>query len=236
MKPTITIGITDCSKFANYERWIQSTEGFDVIRLNPKASNLDELNRCDAVVLSGGEDVHPRRYKREDYLTLCDDIDEVRDDFEWRVLDYTQTHGLPLLGICRGLQVANVYFGGTLIPHLPAFAKFDHSRTESGDKYHQVAVDPNSFLKNIIGGTAGEVNSAHHQSAARIGTGLVCNALSPDGVVEGLERQDKNGHPFLLLVQWHPERMADQESPLSGNIREAFLRAAQDVVMANSKA
>lgn len=228
MESKITIGITDCGKYENYRKWIQS-QGVEVLRLSHKESNLDEIRQCNGVVLSGGEDVHPRFYHCPEYVNLCDEIDERRDEFEWKVLDYTEQHRIPVLGICRGLQMANVYFGGTLLPHIPAFGKFDHSRTDSMDKYHMVSIDPNSYLRQIISGTTGEVNSAHHQSADRVGIGLVCNALSPDGVVEGLERPEYTGRPFLLLVQWHPERMKDHESPLSRNIRKEFLKAAGKV-------
>jgi len=224
MKSRITIGITDCSKYENYLKWIEKEAGTEVIRLSHLDNNFDDIARCHGILLTGGEDVHPRFYHKIEYLELCQEIDERRDEFELNVLAHAEKNQTPLLGICRGLQVANVYFGGTLLPHIPAFGKFDHSKNRSADRYHDVFVDPYSELKEIVTSPEGQVNSAHHQSADRIGKGLVPNALSPDGVVEGLERQDKEGHGFLLLVQWHPERMKDQESKFSKNIKEVFLQ------------
>ncbi len=228
MKEKITIGITDCSKYENYHRWIENDPGVEVIKLSYHDKNIGDISKCDGVILSGGEDVHPRFYDKNEYLELCEEIDEQRDDFEWKVLEHTEKNALPVLGICRGLQVVNVFFGGTLIPHIPAFGKFDHSRTGSVDRYHLVRVDPNSEFHSITGATSGEVNSAHHQAADRVGKGLVASALSSDGVVEAIER-DKRGSAFLQLVQWHPERMNNPDSAFSKNIRLKFVDACREV-------
>ena len=233
MKSQITIGITDCSKYDNYCTWIEGVGGAAVIRLSHHQNNFADIEKCDGVVLSGGEDVHPRFYNKKEYLAMCEEIDESRDEFEWKVLEYTEKNQVPLLGICRGLQVANVYFGGTLLPHIPAFGKFDHSRSGSTDRYHTVQVDPNSYLKEVVATSSGEVNSAHHQSADLIGKGLVANALSPDGIVEGLERENPDDRSFLLLVQWHPERMNDQGNPFSQNVKRNFLKAVQEKIQSS---
>jgi len=223
----ITIGITDCSRYENYQKWIEAEKAVEVIRLSHHQNNIEEIKKCHGVLLTGGEDVHPRFYDRNEYLELCHEVDERRDEFEWKVMDYTEENRIPLLGICRGLQVANVYFGGTLLPHIPAFGKFDHSKTGTDDRYHRVQVDPNSVLKQIVGRADGEVNSAHHQAADRVGKELVASALSADGIVEGLERQDRNDKGFLLLVQWHPERMKDQDNLFSKKIKGKFIAAVR---------
>jgi putative glutamine amidotransferase len=228
MKSKVTIGITDCSKYDNYHRWIAGEENVEVICLSHHENNLEDTSRCDGIVLTGGEDVHPRFYNKKEYLELCHEIDETRDEFEFRVLDRAEKNKLPLLGICRGLQVVNVYFGGTLLPHIPAYGKFDHSKTGTADRYHTIQVDPNSSLNEIVGGISGEINSAHHQSADLIGKGLVANALSPDGIVEGLEGTDMKDN-FLLLVQWHPERMIEQESAFSKMIKQKFIDGVRNL-------
>jgi putative glutamine amidotransferase len=140
-------------------------------------------------------------------------------------LEYTQQNQLPVLGICRGLQITNVFFGGTLIPDIPSAGKPDHSKIKGVDRYHAVNIEASSLLKKIAGEGEGEVNSAHHQGADRVGEGLRVNAVSADGIVEGLERQRTDGKSFLLLVQWHPERMTNQESPLVKNIKLSFLKS-----------
>lgn len=220
----IVIGITDCGSYKNYENWILKEPGVRVIKLSQKDNNIDDIKLCHGIVLSGGEDIHPRYYNREDYVPLCNEIVPERDAFEWKVLEHTVANNLPLLGICRGLQVANVFFGGTLIPDIPRFGKFNHSRFPDRDRYHQLIVDQDSQLAQIAG-VSGEVNSAHHQSADLIGKGLVANCFSPDGVIEGIERHRRADGPFLLLVQWHPERMTDQESPFSRKIRNSLINA-----------
>ena len=228
MKSSITIGITDCSKYANYEQWIMAEAGVKVIKLSPAENNLKDIEKCDGIILSGGEDIHPRYYKKPEYVDYCGEIDEARDAFEWRVLEYTEKKKLPLLGICRGLQVANVFYGGTLVPDIPAFGKFNHSKFPDKDRYHMIRVDADSELRKIAGSETGEINSSHHQSADLIGKGLVANSFSPDGVVEGIERKEKTGKPFLQLVQWHPERMTDLLNPFSRNIKMSFLDAVRN--------
>lgn len=221
----IKIAVTDCSKFDNYARWILEAPGVEVIKLGYKANNLDQLKKCQGVLLTGGEDVHPQFYGEPELLELChaDDVDESRDEFELSVMEYAQSNKMPVLGICRGLQIANVYFGGTLIPDIPTFGKFNHSKIGIEDRYHAIRVDENSLLFEIGRSKIGEVNSNHHQAADTVGNGLVANCFSEDGVIEGLERIDPPGLPFLMLVQWHPERMKDQSNVLAHRLRNKFI-------------
>lgn len=221
------IGVTDCNVFDRYARWTIKEEDIEVIKLSYKENNFTEVEKCQGLVLSGGEDVHPRFYNKPEYVPYClqDYMDEKRDEFELSLLDFAQKNSLPLMGICRGLQLVNVYYGGTLIPDIPSFGKFNHSKKDKKDRYHSVMVDPNSILNQIVKVEQGEVNSLHHQSADLVASELVANAMSPDGVVEGLERKNPEGKPFLMLVQWHPEGMIDQESPFTKNIQKSFLEA-----------
>jgi putative glutamine amidotransferase len=226
------IGITDCAKYLNYELWIKDQPGVDIIRLSYHENNFNDIERCDGIILTGGNDINPRLYNQPQFLAYCDqkDIDEKRDEFEWKVVQYTEEKQLPLLGICRGLQFVNVYFGGTLVPDIPAFGKFNHGKLNGRDRDHLIEVDPYSLLHKIVGNNNGEVNSAHHQSADMPGFGLVATAMSPDGIIEGMERKEAEGKSLLLLIQWHPERMTNQESVFSKNIRQHFLEAVRNNV------
>jgi putative glutamine amidotransferase len=228
----IVVGISAGRKYDNYLRWITGSVDVKVIRLGYDENNLEEIKQCHAIVLSGGEDVHPKYYNKPELVDKCnlDDLDEARDEFEWKILDHVRKNDLPLLGICRGLQLANVYFGGTLVPDIVSSGKPDHTKfATTQDRYHKVKISDYSFLKEIVGVEAGEVNSAHHQCADIVGKGLVVNALSEDDVIEGLELKDCKNKPFFLLVQWHPERMTDPNSPLTKNIRDKFLASIKAV-------
>ncbi|MGN6495026.1 MAG: gamma-glutamyl-gamma-aminobutyrate hydrolase family protein [Agriterribacter sp.] len=228
------IGVTDCSKYANYANWVLAyAPDVQVKKLTWRPSNLKEIKSCDGVVLTGGEDVHPRFYGRPDFYEYCykDDVSEARDEFEWKVLEYTEANHIPVLGICRGLQIANAFFGGTLIPDISTWGKYNHSKMpDDSDRYHQVTVDPASWLYSIIGEEKGSVNSNHHQSADQVGKGLVVSAFSPEGVIEAIERKDAAAGAFLCLVQWHPERMKDQNSNFVKNIRKAFVEECRKKV------
>lgn len=227
MKP-LTIGVTDCSKFELYNQWILDFHpSVSTLRLSVEDNSFAQIGRCHGIVLTGGEDVHPRYYSKPEWLQYCydDDVNEERDELEWKILSYSQVHSLPVLGICRGLQITNVFFGGTLIPDIPTWGKFNHGKLpDDTDRYHAVKVDPDSALFRIVQEKEGMINSNHHQSVGKVGHGLVVSALSEDGVVEALERREP-GSSYLSLVQWHPERMHDQESPFVKNIRRSFFEA-----------
>jgi len=239
-KSPVIIGITDCNRFENYAKWFEeATENVEVIRLSWKDDSFRHIERCQAVVLSGGEDVHPDFYGKPEYLPMLDpaEITVARDEFEFKVLDEAVRRKLPVLGICRGLQVANVYFKGTLIPDIPTLGKPSHSRTQNRDRRHSVEVTPGTQLHAMVQSQRGEVNSAHHQSADEVSNLLKVNAISEDGIVEGLEWKDPEGKPFLMLVQWHPERMDDrEESAFSKNIRHAFIHSIPQEIAVEPKA
>ncbi len=251
----ITIGITDCSKWKNYHDWLASSK-VNVIKLSSKENNFKDVDQCDGIVLSGGEDVHPKYYGKPSYWKKRKElklhVNEKRDQFELKVIARSVKKKKPILGICRGLQIVNVYFGGTLIPDIKPHLnpphrgglQVCHSKNEGYDQLHTIQVEKKSFLWEIInyapppnGGSwrgAGTVNSAHHQAADKIGKGLRVSAMAQDGTVECIERKSPKGKPFLLLVQWHPERMLspakslhqsgkDQKSPFSKYIKKEFL-------------
>ena len=152
------------------------------------------------LLLPGGGDVDPVRYG-EAMSPLCDPPDQALDALQLGVLDAFVKAGKPVLGICRGIQVINVYFGGTLIQHLPESPR--HSRMGGDvDKVHRVRAEGDSFLAALYG-TDFAVNSAHHQAVKALGQGLRIAAVSDDGVTEAV------CHESLPVwgVQWHPERM-----------------------------
>jgi len=232
-KYKVTIGITDCSKYENYSGWIQAAnDTIQIIKLSEKNQNFEDIKKCNAVVFTGGEDVHPRFYNKLEYVSYChqSDVNEKRDEFELKLMEYANQNKLAILGICRGLQLYNVFAGGTLVPDLPSWGKFNHAKLKNNkDRYHSVMLDPQSWLTNLVGTSKGSINSNHHQAADRIGKELVVSAFSEDLVPEALEWKDPEGKNFLALIQWHPERMDDQQSPFVVNIKNAFIKAAQEV-------
>lgn len=246
------IGITDCGdKHPIYEKWILSqnslvgTPHLEVIKLGYKFNNLHEIEQCDGIVLTGGEDVHPSLYNRPEFLSLCNPnfMDERRDEFEWKVCEHVFNKQIPVLGICRGLQLVNVFLGGTLIPDIPTAGKENHSKYYEGqDRYHNIEILHDSELSKITNIVFGDVNSAHHQSADIIAKPLKINALSDDRVVEGLEfdtaqltesnsvaeRSRSHRNHYLMLVQWHPERIINAEqNNFSYKIRQNFVEHIQ---------
>lgn len=227
MKQKIKIGITDCGKYDNYAKWILAArENIEVIKLSHEQNNVNKVEECNGIVFSGGEDVQPKFYGKPEYLSLLNpkEINEKRDDFEWQVIERSFSSQKPVLGICRGLQLINVFLGGTLIYDLPSVKnKFVHGKINGVDQRHAVNVLKDSLLYNITGSESGEINSAHHQSVDEPASELKVIANS-DSVIEGLEWKKPENKSWLLLVQWHPERMNDQQNPFASNIQREFIK------------
>ncbi len=157
------------------------------------------------LLLMGGTDVNPRRYG-ERAQPETEPPDDERDEIELRLIAEAIEKDLPIFAICRGLQILNVYHGGTLIQHLAATERHAARGPDPGAPVHDVGIEPGSLLSGIAGADCWRVNSRHHQAADKIGAELRVSARdSADGTVEALERADRR---FVLAVQWHPEDQA----------------------------
>jgi putative glutamine amidotransferase len=138
---------------------------------------------------------------------------------------------MPVLGICRGAQVFNVAMGGSLIPEIETAGFRSHRLGDDPGGVHGVSVMDGSVLLGVVGVKEGTVNSSHHQAVDAVGRGLRVAARSDDGIIEALEWDDPAGKPFVLLVQWHPERMGDTAGPFSRNLVERIASEVRAVRM-----
>lgn len=171
--------------------------------LPPQPGVTGVLDRLDGLVLSGGGDIDPARYGA-DRDPATDPANQARDDAEIELAREAIAAGLPLLGICRGLQVVNVALGGTLHQHLPALVGHEgHSPEQHGYGTHKVSVAAGSQLAGILGRTEASVPTHHHQAIDRLGNGLIATAWTDDAMVEAVEMAASA--PFMIAVQWHPE-------------------------------
>ena len=228
MSNRTTIGITDSRKYDDYSRWIaEASPEIDIICLSYKFDNLDLVVGCDGIILTGGHDIHPALYNKSEYLDMLDpeQIDAERDAFEIKVIKTALGMKKSLLGICRGLQLTNIYFGGTLIPDIPTIKGLNgHGKIDGQDQLHEIEVREGSLVSAITTLQKGTINSAHHQSAGVIGSGLVATAFSDGDIVEAMEWEHPENKSWLLLVQWHPERISDNYH-FSKLVRKAFLES-----------
>lgn len=161
---------------------------------------VDEL---DGLILIGGDDIPPSAYGQEPHETVKP-LPAQRYESERKLIALWLASGKPVLGVCLGMQFANVVSGGTLIQDIPSQVgtKIDHR------KYHDVQIEPDSSLAKILGVEEASVFSSHHQAVKDVGSGLKVIAHSEDGVIEALERVHGG---FGLFVQWHPEQMDDRQ-------------------------
>lgn len=227
----------DETKHENYVRWLKSSGDIDIVSISMDQDNLQELYTCDALVLSGGVDIYPLVYKgmRYDYPNVPENgFRKDRDEFEIMAFKQAQNRNLPVLGVCRGLQLINCICGGNLVQDLGVNGNIVH-KFGKNDKAHGVNVQSGTLLHDICKVSRTVVNSAHHQAINEIGQGLKVNCIADDGTIEGLERENKEGQPFLLGIQWHPERMYKfhlENSPLSKAIRDRFIEETKKSVIA----
>jgi len=159
------------------------------------------VGHLDGVLLTGGADMDPARYGADSEPGLGR-IEPERDVFELGLVDVAVADDLPILGICRGIQVLNVWAGGTLHQHVPDHARWDVPTNEIVDEVH---VEPGTVLHDLYGPTR-PINSLHHQTLDRVADGWRVSARSADGVIEALEWPGRD----VVAVQWHPEMLDDR--------------------------
>ncbi len=223
----MVLGVTDNLKpsFENYVQWIRRVApAAQIVKLSGSIGNIDELPRCDGIILTGGGDIHPKFYGREEMIDLMDDPNEARDEFEFAVVQQALQHEIPMLGVCRGMQVFNVAMGGSMIPDVQKAGYNDHSKGPGGHRTHSITVEPETILHSVVGSDRAEINTSHHQAVDRIGHSLRVSARSEDGLIDCMEWENPDKQPFILLVQWHPERMPDTNSPAAMGLLEKFMQ------------
>lgn len=174
--------------------------GARVRRLRPPFHS-EQLDRLDAVVIGGGAHVEPRRYAQQPAIEYV--YDEARDEFEWSMLQAVMQRELPVLGICRGAQLLNIFRGGTLYQNLPEDIPGLHLRRHVLAR-KRIAVVAETLLSRVMRVHDVRVNSLHMQGVRDLGRGLRISARDTAGVVQGIESAEPGAH-FLLGVQWHPE-------------------------------
>lgn len=188
----------------NYVAKITAAGGIPFLCLSADEEAIEAyLDQVQGVLITGGVDIQPGLYQQPQAPETVD-VDDVLDQQDLRLIAGALRRKLPILGVCRGIQVINVYFGGTLIQDIERItgkpSHRGHEDASLAERRHSVTIHAGSQLEALLGSSI-KVNTYHHQACDQIGEMLHATAFSEDGIVEGLEGDN------LLAVQWHPERM-----------------------------
>ncbi len=201
--------------------------GGEPVTIHPAAGDVAaRLVRFDGVLLPGGGDLAPHRYGATDTHASVYDVDDVQDAFDLEVARAALSSGIPMLAICRGLQVVDVALGGTL--------EQDMGGPDRAHRHivHPVAIRRGTLLEQATGAQKMEASCYHHQRVDRLGAGLEITARAADGTPEGLELPGAAG--WFTAVQWHPEDTAHQD-PAQQGLFDALVRAARETVGASRR-
>lgn len=189
----------------NYSRAVVQAGGLPVLvgNLDPNLADA-YLEGVSGLLLTGGADIDPSYFGQDPHPQLGH-VDPARDAFELALYRAAKARRIPVLGICRGIQLINVAEGGSLHQHIPALENtIQHAQGNRGDSLsHALTLEPDSRLAKSLGKTQWRSNSFHHQALDQLGKGLRVTARSHDGIIEALEGNDPEH--FVLAVQWHPE-------------------------------
>ncbi len=226
--------------YGAYTEWLKAADStielIDLYHL-PLDSALKVIDNCSGLLLTGGPDIHPGFYGRPQDTVKCNDgIDGKRDTLELMLVGRALEADIPILGICRGLQVLNVALGGRLYSDIPTDLPSDlrHRCLDKNNCNHEITVTEGSKLHMISQNTHGMVNSNHHQGIATIADNLTAIATTKDGVIEAVQWEYSDNKAYLLAVQWHPERM-EYGNPFSLPIALSFISAAYSAELIKSE-
>ena len=192
-----------------YVKAIEGAGGVPIIfPYTESAEAIDSLIAlADGFVFSGGADIEPARYGEETKPT-CEEIQYIRDEFDFKILKLALATDKPILAICRGAQLVNVEFGGTLYQDLPTERPSGTAHRVGGEQKaaisHPVQIVQDSPLRTLLGKNTIITNSFHHQAIKTLGKGLVTMATADDGLIEAVYL---DGEQYLAGYQWHPERL-----------------------------
>jgi putative glutamine amidotransferase len=214
----------------NYLQWLRYADPqvrYVVMNQYPWDSVGIIFNGCTGLLLTGGEDVYPGYYNQIQDTGRCDGFNHYRDSLEFLLIEQALQRKLPIMGVCRGQQILNVAMGGSLVVDIPTEIQTAvyHRCIDWQNCYHQVMILPENMLTAMGARSGDSVTSNHHQAVKRTADDLKVLAVANDGVIEAVGWKYPEGKPFLLGVQWHPERM-DTISPLSMPVARKFLEEA----------
>jgi putative glutamine amidotransferase len=217
---------------SNYIKWLKSVDpelSYRVMNQLPMDSVEIVFDNCAALLLTGGEDIYPGRYGQAEDTVNCGTINHYRDSLEFLLIDLAMENKTPVIGICRGQQILNVAMGGTLIVDIPTelHTRVYHRCYDWQNCFHDVTLIPNQQLAQLSGVMEGNVTSNHHQAVKKLADPFRVLATANDGIVESIGWKEPEGKPWLLAVQWHPERM-DSTNMLSRPLAEKFLVEARN--------
>jgi putative glutamine amidotransferase len=208
-----------------YSKEVEACGGLPIMIHYAYDTNIPQLlDLMDALIIPGGdEDINPKFYNQT-ITSPRVKTNDLRATFELNLAKQALDRDMPVLGICNGLQLINVLFGGTLIQHIPdrIISDINHEQPAPKDvPSHSITIEPGSLLYGLNNNQVDSVvNSTHHQAIDSVGKGLIVSATSPDGVIEAIESR---AHKFLVGVQWHLEY---QNTPLDRNILEKLVEIA----------
>ncbi|MCX7909070.1 MAG: gamma-glutamyl-gamma-aminobutyrate hydrolase family protein [Ignavibacteria bacterium] len=223
------VGSENYSKYCSYLKTINPNVSC-IDAYGTKVSEIPNLlKRADGLVLTGGPDINPKYYGREEDSLLCE-VDNYRDSIEFVLLELAFKMELPIFSICRGGQILNVFLNGTLYPDIPTYfpSEVKHRCENPNDQcLHTVYINKQSMFYNWVKEDSIIVNSFHHQGVEKLGKGLRPTAISRDGLIEAYEWENLERKPFFFAVQWHPERLGI-ENPVSKKLAEVFLEKVME--------
>jgi putative glutamine amidotransferase len=226
---SITIGRRPERAYLNsaYVAAVQQAGGVPVLFVPQHDARAQDalLERIDGVLLTGGGDVDPARFGEVAHPTVSD-VSPARDALEIELARRATERRLPLLAICRGIQVLNVALGGSLHQDVATFPGTPIAHTQKAPRHkptHAVKIEAASRLADVIGAHDLDVNSMHHQAIKDLGRGLCAVAFSPDSLIEAVELDDPSR--FVFGVQWHPEELAPHQ-PAAQRLFAALIAAA----------